>query len=548
MDKVKKYLKENEEQLSVEDLSENVWMNVHQAVKPKHSVLKNYLVTLFNTKTFFLPGHRLKWAVAIALPVLLIFSCTYRVSKFEPIGNILSFNIADNNYTALREIIMLQSTHDFKPLQYHSRLTPGLLSYISFIYTKEEKINKITTSLNNVPTIGKLKVIPVKAKISESLFSALVHKIFNVHIDARREEKKELKNTMEAQLRTNGVSDVKVQILKDKVHLVPDKITIKDTVHKPAIDTNMINVEPTVKPDTISLKGNLELYPKFIKNLEAIGFKNIPGEMMANLIKNEITTNYIKGFHDLGYTAITLATVLRLKNNRVIPQFIKNLEGIGYKNIPLETMMKLSSADANTKYIKGFQDLGYKDISLETVLLLKSNHIYPVFLNNIQRLGYNNVSPGWLIKLGQRAITSSYIQAFQEYGYKDISLETILQLKDNRVVPDFIKNLDSLGYKNIPVQFIILLAKSDVNTKFLKELHALGYKDISLKMALQLKNYGITPSYIKSFHQLGFNNIPLNTIQLLKNSGVTDQYIIKMKKEGKTDLSLDDYLKIKNKN
>ena len=286
MDKIKKYLKENEEHLSVEKISDDVWLNVHEAIKPKKTFLSAIKVPFLTAKNFFkkkeIGGSGLlllnynRWAFAILLPALFIFSCTYRVNRIEVIGDLISFNINGIDNSAVQKITVLQGLYSFTALEYKNPANNELLSFISFIERNAKKAEAITTDLQQVPTISQLEVSPVSAKINESLFSAFVHKAFNVHVDVRRSDNDELRRSILLQLKNMGFDDVEVQISKGgEVQLInsdsspvladekvegnsdstnfnsnkdtadiPAKVVQKDSVHTNVVTKDTPNPEP----------------------------------------------------------------------------------------------------------------------------------------------------------------------------------------------------------------------------------------------------------------------------------------------------------------
>jgi hypothetical protein len=227
MDKIKKYMRENERNLSTDGISEKVWDNVEQAITPGRNAFSGTLERWLKAPLLLVreglgaqrgtPISRFKLAIAVFLPVLLIFSCTYRVDRTETIGDIVRFSISSHHTAALQQAKGLQSGYGFLPLPPAQASEKGLSSFIAFIKKEKKNSGLVKNKIESIPTLSQLAVTPVKTKINESLFSALAHKAFNVHIDARRPGKREQEKDIKSQLQREGLNGIEISIGEDRV-------------------------------------------------------------------------------------------------------------------------------------------------------------------------------------------------------------------------------------------------------------------------------------------------------------------------------------------
>ncbi|HEX8331261.1 MAG TPA: hypothetical protein VF622_01495, partial [Segetibacter sp.] len=486
MDKIKKYLKENEEHLSVEKISDDVWLNVHQAIKPKRSFLSAIIVPFLTAKNFFtkkeiggsgllLPNYN-RWAFAILLPALFIFSCTYRVNRIEVIGDIISFNIHGINNSAVQKITMLQGLYSFKALEYKNPLEDGLLSFISFVERKAKKSDAISTGLKEVPTISQLEVTPVSAKINESLLSAFVHKAFNVHVDARRSDNKEVERNILFQLKKKGFDEIKVQIdTKGEVQLISDnslsvladeKVEVKSdssniapdkkpvdisskVIKEDTVETNIITKEtagPEPREESKATLSSRDTLPGKGDEEWLVNTSLKPGTWRGFLTESKIKIylkdpNYDEKQHQ-GWALTRSFTYdeAGIERARRTSEFqVKREAGtLTFKGSFIETRGEGTfEFQENAKLKSYLQENGLANVTEDLMLLFFLSNIDKQFFDYVKSNGYANISSEQLRRLATHSVTLDYLKEFlpllKEHNYKDVSLEQLVNLKDHKV-------------------------------------------------------------------------------------------------------------------
>jgi hypothetical protein len=598
MDKIKKYLKENEEHLSIDKIGDNVWLNIHEAIKPKRTFLSVIKTPFLTAEKFFTkkggrtygalrPNYN-RWAFAILLPVLFIFSCTYRVNRIEVIGDIISFNI---NNSAVQKINILQGRYRFKALEYKNSLNEGLLSFISFVERKAEKAEAITTYLKQVPTINQLEITPVSAKINESLFSAFVHKTFKVHVDARRIDNEELEKNILLQLKKKGFGNVKVEIGKNgEVQLsnqdslpvlAVDKVDVKidSTKLQTDLPPSDIHVKAIQKDTFITIIANKDTAnpePKEeAKPVPEINREPLPNKadeqwlintsLKPGTWKGFITGNLIKIYlKDPNYNEIQFSGWALTRRFTLKEASLSNPQGESQFSIKRDAgVITFTGAFAenrgqgkflfeqNTAFKSHLLEKGFKNINDEFMLLSFLNNINNEYLDYLKENGYENISTDQLEQLARHALTlahlQDYIEFFKEYNYEHVKLDRLIRLNNHGVNASFIKSFIQLGYKDISLNDAQSLKDHGVSAAFIKSFEELGYKNIPLATAQGLADHQVSAAFIKSFEELGYKNISLSMAQRMKDRGVYASYIKGFIELGFNNLSLDTVVRLKDR-
>jgi hypothetical protein len=325
VDKIKKYLKDHEEHLSVDRISDKVWANVYNEINTKPSFIgkasrNNYILRLKNRlmpqtasrasnrssdRIFRSPSYTIKWAFALLLPLLLVFSCTYRVDRVEAIGSLISFDVIKENIDAIREINLLQKKHRFSSIRFDKQ-DKIHDSFISFIDKEEEKHDKIVKEIKQLTFISSVSVVPVEAKITESLFSTAVHKVFKIHVDGRKPERKEVQRLVEHRLNKLGFTGVYATMVGGKIQLGIDKglmspvLVQPDPVQTIAVQPDTFPAvnkvpEPFAKADTlVVLAPNMDTATApVVKNEKAMEKTSpITGQWNGKLIGDTLTMKF----------------------------------------------------------------------------------------------------------------------------------------------------------------------------------------------------------------------------------------------------------------
>lgn len=229
MDKIKKYLKDHEEHLSIEKVSDEVWNNVERGIRPQRIFFsKKHFERLFRKLVLILlPNSRdtqskelhdkpylsrtnqnIKWAFALLFPLFFIFSCSYRIDRVEVIGKLVSFSIQEKNVKGFQQLTLLQGVYRFDLIQFKAE-HDDRTSFIFYLDQEREINQKLEDEIKQVPHVDSLRIVPIRTKISESLLSSFLHRTFQVRLDVKRPGKVEVQELIQGQLDLIGLHQVK---------------------------------------------------------------------------------------------------------------------------------------------------------------------------------------------------------------------------------------------------------------------------------------------------------------------------------------------------
>jgi hypothetical protein len=287
MDSWKKYIQENEDRLSIEEVDDRVWQHVSKAVPKKSfingvkSALDKWYKQFWTKKEGYITksrNHQFKWAFASILFAFIIVSCTYKVKSYATYGSLVSFAIAKNSQVLSNELLSKNILNLFSYV-----ISPSdSSSFLFFKYFRKNnpKINTIIANIKEIEGISELAVTPVVFEYKESLFSSLVSKALDIQIKEAKPDNKQLKNTVKVLLKERGLNTVDVQIEANGHDiLIISKPEIQQQALPVTKDLLIItdgitdSVKVTHKIDTAKLKEAIKNLSIDMPNLNRSGWK-----------------------------------------------------------------------------------------------------------------------------------------------------------------------------------------------------------------------------------------------------------------------------------
>jgi hypothetical protein len=255
MDNWKKYMSENDDNFSIEDVDDKVWQNVYKVAVPKR---RSFFTAISNTLQAYGGKHRnfkFKFAYASVFAAFVIMSFAFKVKSHSKYGDMVSFEVAKKTY------LLNNKTHSKNLFNTFSRLnSPSDSSsflFIKCIKENNQEAKKIVHQLREEGGVLNLAVTPVVFEFRESLFSSFLNKAFDVQINKIKPDDKQIKSKIKDVLKEKGLSSVDIQV-DDNSHdiLFSSRLIDQEQLFKSAKDsvaiTNNINggVNGTSKTDT----------------------------------------------------------------------------------------------------------------------------------------------------------------------------------------------------------------------------------------------------------------------------------------------------------
>lgn len=348
MDNWRKYMTENEDNLSIEDVDDKVWQNVSKAVPRKRSFTGRMTIAfqdLFQKLGAGKEGYtgsrrrnRTKLAYAFAFIALIIVSCTYKVKSYSRYGDVVSFSLAKNSYLLNHEQYSKGLFNSFS--RFISPSDPGSFLFFNYIEKNDPEAEKIIGDLKAAEGISDLAVTPVVFEFKESLFSSLLYKAFEIKLSEARPDDAQVENKVKGILKEKGLNSVDIQIDKqsqdilfglkavDQEQLLQgagDSATItkdiagekrnkSDTTRKPKTGSQDSDIKipknelPQWKKDLALMTELTTALEKegLVDNRKAYKLEIKDGEFYINDKKQpkEITDKFRKYFRDDNYTII----------------------------------------------------------------------------------------------------------------------------------------------------------------------------------------------------------------------------------------------------
>lgn len=365
MDSWKKYMQENEHNLSIEEVDENIWQNVKNAAIPSKMTffnkMRNALEELLKRfqvrkEVSTYKGRNSKYSLAYASMffVFIIGSFAFKVKSRSKYGDMVTFEQAKETY------VLKNETHTQSLFNLFSRFNDPSDSssflFITFIKENNEETKKIVDQLKEISGVSDLVITPVVFEFKESLFSSLLNKVFEIQINEAKPDDTQIENKIKEILQGKGLGSVDVQLddsqdvlfSSEKVHQQPsfsgplDSMAIaNDITDQSDVPGKKDTTEPNAFPKNMRMdmsnlnspgwKKDLELMSDLTNALEKVGLvdnkkpykleiKN--GELYIDGKKQpkEVNDKFKRYFKNDDYTISNDGDESRAKSNYDIPK------------------------------------------------------------------------------------------------------------------------------------------------------------------------------------------------------------------------------------
>ena len=220
MDNWQKYITEQDDKLSIEEVDDKVWQNVYKAAVPKRKSfikqIKIVLEDLFRKWRIRKEGYtskrrysKLRLAYVVVFAAFVIVSCTYKVKSYSKYGDMVTFALTKESYLMINE----HSKSLFN--SFSSIINPsdsGSVLFLKFIKKNDPETKKILTNIKVQEGVSDLVITPVVVEFKESLFSSFLSNAFQIQINEAKPDVKQIKNKIKDLLKEKGLGSVNIQI------------------------------------------------------------------------------------------------------------------------------------------------------------------------------------------------------------------------------------------------------------------------------------------------------------------------------------------------
>jgi hypothetical protein len=254
MDNWKKYITENEDKLSIEEVDEKIWENVYKAAVPKRT---SFLKDATNAFAGWFKGfgfkakeesgkrrnHKYRLAYALVFFALVTSSFAFKVRSNSKYGDLVTFSLAKEAYQLNHDTYVKSIFNSFSNVT--NPRDPGSFVFIKCI-REDNETKKVISNLKVEDGISNLVVTPILFEVRESLFSAFLNKALDIQINEMKPDDKQIRNKLKDLLNERGLNSVDIQIDDNNETI---KFTYKDVnQNQPVIN----NIDSIVIPNEIT--------------------------------------------------------------------------------------------------------------------------------------------------------------------------------------------------------------------------------------------------------------------------------------------------------
>jgi hypothetical protein len=305
MDNWRKYMAENEDNLSIEDVDDKVWHNVHKAAVPKRRSFINEWKTalggLFQKYKIGNEGYagksrngKFKLAYALVFVAFVTASFAFKVKTNTKYGDVVTFELA-KSYQLNGETPSTRLFHSFS--RAISPSNPTALLFFKYIEEDNSEAKQIISNLKDTKGVFNLNITPVVFEFTESLFSSFLNKAFDIQLNKAKPNDKQIKNKVEDVLKEKGLTAVNIHIND----YYQDVVAVPNIVDR---ESQLPNLKDTVllqkDKDRSKVSGNVDTTKPNkdsrtdISNLNSSGWKQdlaLMTKLTNALEKDELVDN-----------------------------------------------------------------------------------------------------------------------------------------------------------------------------------------------------------------------------------------------------------------
>lgn len=214
------------------------------------------------------------------LPLLLLFSCAYRVNRAAAYGDLLAVDVHTAGPESIAQIEHVQKRWNIQFIEVYQDSSNTRASFAALIKKDEgKKLQGIKNDLLQVKGLDTIRMDPITYTINESLFSLALHSITDKHLDAQIPGTKALQREIESQLKESGIPNIILSITESGEML---------------LESTMQPATPVNKPDTLTTYSKEERGKNQIKS-KTTTTKDSIGSSPTVDVANEYTV--VKVYH-----------------------------------------------------------------------------------------------------------------------------------------------------------------------------------------------------------------------------------------------------------
>jgi len=164
-------------------------------------------------KEFFL-ASKIRIAYAVLALAFVVAACNYPVTSNETAGDVLTWTVDPTNPEAMKQVKSL-SWLSKGPVKVEARNINGVEEQLySFVVPKENhgKVSAYKSELERIAGVGSVKLLELSQTVKRPVYSALLHELFQININATNMSDDELKSEITTQLQSAGISGATVKI------------------------------------------------------------------------------------------------------------------------------------------------------------------------------------------------------------------------------------------------------------------------------------------------------------------------------------------------
>lgn len=164
-------------------------------------------------KEFFL-ASKIRIAYAVLALAFVVAACNYPVTSNETAGDVLTWTVDPTNPEAMKQVKSLPWLSN-GPVKVEARNINGIEEQLySFVVPKENhgKVSSYKSELERIAGVRTVKLLELSQTVKRPVYSALLHELFQININATNMSDDELKSEITTQLQSAGISGATVKI------------------------------------------------------------------------------------------------------------------------------------------------------------------------------------------------------------------------------------------------------------------------------------------------------------------------------------------------
>jgi hypothetical protein len=154
---------------------------------------------------------------------------------------------------------------------------------------------------------------------------------------------------------------------------------------------------------------------------------------------HDVSTAFIRSMAAEGYR-VSLDDYLSMRIFNVNPELVRELRALGYKNISADDLVATRIHGVTPDYIRKMRAAGW-NLSLDELVASRIHGATPEFAEEMRKLGYANLSHDDLIAFRIHGVTAAFIRELAEAGYKNIPAEKLIDMRIHGIDAKFVKKM-----------------------------------------------------------------------------------------------------------